>query len=194
MRLAEFRGFLAFMLAVGGIAFAWTQIENRPVSAPAAIATTTTTTTTTTARPTLTTPVQATAVICNRSEQFTAVVGALPSDAGPGPTAQLAYAFWVEVLDLAAPQLRTEVVAVVSYYRDYLDLAQPFGFDAVKIIVDGDKERFQQLVTRPAPGLTAARGIISIACSVEVPDKPSMSSKAFTELENRLLFPDEEDT
>lgn len=194
MRLAELRGFIAFLLAVGGIAFAWNQIENRPVAVPVAAVTTTTTTTTTTVRPTLTTPQQATAAICSRSEQFAAVVAALPADAGPGPTAQLAYAFWAEVLDLADPQLRTEVVAVVSYYRDYLDLAQPFGFNAAKIIVDGDKERFQQLVTRPAPGLAVARDVISLACGVEVPDKPSMRSKVFTDLENRLLFPDEEDT
>ncbi len=190
MRLAEFRGFVAFMLAVGGIALAWNRIENLPDSAPVVVATTTTTTTTT-EPPTVTTPEQATKAICERSAKFAAVASALPVDAGPGPTAQLAYAYWTDVLDLAAPRLRTEVVAVVNYYRDYLDLARPFGFDAAKIIVNGDKERFQQLVTRPAPGLSAARGVISFACGIDVPGQPSMRASTFTDLENRLLFPDE---
>jgi len=180
-----------FLLAVGGIAYAWTTIENRPVAEIEAVATTTTTTTTTTTLPTTTTPEEALQAICLRSAQFSGVAAALPSDAGPGPTAELALDYWTDILDLAAPELRTEVVAVVAYYRDYLNLARPFEFNAAKIIVEGDKERFQQLVTRPAPGLETARSLISLACGIDVPDQPSMSSRAYTNLENRLLFPDE---
>ncbi len=182
------------MLAVGGIAFAWNQIENRPDSTPVVVATTTTsTTTTTTIPPTSTTPGDAIKAICDRSAQFVAVVSAVPTDAGPGPTALLALTYWTDVLETSTSDLHTEVIAVVTYYTDYLDLAQPFGFDAAKIIVDGDKERFQQLVTRPAPGLKAARDIIANTCGVSVPDQPSMSATTFTDLENRLLFPDEDE-
>ena len=192
MRLEQFRGFVAFLLAVGAIAYAWTTIENRPVDVVQAVAsTTTTTTTTTTTPPTTTTPEDAIQAICIRSAQFSGVAAALPDNSGPGPTAQLAIQYWTDILDLAPPELRTEVVAVVGYYRGYLDLAEPFDFDAAKIIVEGDKERFQQLVTRPAPGLSKARDLIAFACGVEVPDQPSMSDRAYTDLENRLLFPDE---
>ncbi len=186
MKLIELRGLVAFMLVVGGISFAWTQIENRPDSTPVVLVTTTTTTTTTPA--TTTTPDQAARAICDRSTQFAVVDLAVPADAGPGPTAQLALAYWSDVLDMSTSVLHTEVIAVVAYYNDYVDLAKPFGFDAAKIIVDGDKERFQQLVTRPAPGLQSARDIITVSCGVSVPDQPSMSARAFTDLENRLLF------
>jgi len=189
VRLEQFRGFVVFLIAIGGIVFAWTTIENRPVDVVAAVATTTTTTTTTTV-PTTTTPEDATQAICIRSAQFSGVAAALPSNSGPGPTAQLALQYWTDILDLAPPQLHTEVVAVVAYYRDYLDLAEPFDFNAAKIIVEGDKERFQQLVTRPAPGLATARDLISFACNMDVPNQPWMAEKAYTDLENRLLFPD----
>jgi len=191
VRLEQFRGLVVFLIAVGGIVIAWTAIENRPIDAVVAVATTTTSTTTTTAVPTTTTPAEAVQAICFRSAQFSGVAAALPTDSGPGPTARLALQFWTDILDIAPPDLRTEVVAVVAYYGDYLDLAEPFEFDASRIIVEGDKERFQQLVTRPAPGLSVARNLIAFACGIEVPDQPSMSATAYADLENRLLFPDE---
>lgn len=191
MRMIELRGFLAFALVVGAIALAWTTIENWQSTDAVAVVTTTSSTTTTTEAPTTTTPRQAIQAICQRSAQFAAVSSALPDDSGPGPTAQLAASYWSDILELASSELQTEVVAVVDYYDAYLELAQPFGFDAAKIIVEGDKERFQQLVTRPAPGLEVARSAITAACEIEVPDQPSMSASSFTRLENRLLFPDE---
>jgi len=84
VRLEQFRGFVVFLIAIGGIVFAWTTIENRPIGVVVAVATTTTTTTTTTV-PTTTTPEDATQAICIRSAQFPGVAAALPSNSGPSP-------------------------------------------------------------------------------------------------------------
>ena len=90
---------------------------------------------------------------------------------------------------LAIEDAKIEIGAVVDYYASYLETAEPFEFDTVTIILEGDKEKFQQLVTRPAPGLEASRNMVAFLCQIEVPNQPSISPRSFDDLEDRLLDP-----
>jgi len=190
MRLAQLRGVLAFALVAASIAYAWTTIENRATEeAGAAVTTTSTSTTTTVALTTTTTAEQATIAICERSQLFAAQSQIIPPDLGPGPLANLSLLFWRDIREVATPDAITEVVAIIDYYEDYLATAEPFEFDTVTIILEGDKEKFEQLVTRPAPGLTTMRGFVQFLCDVELPDQPSISASGFADLEDRLFDP-----
>jgi hypothetical protein len=187
----ELRGLVAVALVAGGIAFAWTRIESRPIDDVETTSTSTTTTTTTIVA-TSTTPSRedVNLLICGGARDLISDVALLDPAAGPGPVARLALEFWQHVESLSDRQVRAEVTAVVNYYEDYLETAQPFDFDTARIIVEGDKEKLQQLITRPAPGLEGSRALIGFACGVEVPDQPSMGSKAFEDLEDRVLDDD----
>ena len=189
MRLAQLRGILAFALVAVSIAYAWTTIENRVSQEAEAVTTTTTTTTTTVALTTTTTAEQAVVAICRRSELFAAQSDLIPPDLGPGPLANLALLFWHDIRDVATPDVLTEVVAIIDYYDDYLATAAPFDFDTVMIILEGDKEKFEQLVTRPAPGLATMQDFVRFLCEVELPGQPSISARSFDDLEDRLLDP-----
>ena len=188
----ELRGLLAVALVVAAIAVAWTRIENRSTTEVTASTTTSTTTTTTTLPTTTTMSVdEANALICARAEAFLAEVELLESD-GPGPLAELALPFWTDIATLATGPAATEIVPVVTFYEDYIETAQPFGYDSAKIIVEGDKEKFEFLVTRPTNGLDDWRGLIAFGCGLEIPDKPRMSARAFNDLEDRLLDDDDD--
>ncbi len=189
MRLAQLRGVVAFIAVAGAIAFAWTTIENRTTDEATMATTTTSTTTTTLVVTTTTSPEQSLFAICDRSELFVAQSQLIPADTGPGPLANLSLIFWRDIREVATPDLATEVVAIIAYYEDYLATAAPFNFDTVKIILEGDKEKFEQLVTRPAPGMEPMRGLIETLCELEIPDQPSISARGFDDLEDRLLDP-----
>lgn len=189
----ELRGLLAVALVLGGIAFAWTRIENRPVKVIDLASTTTTTTTTTEPPPTTVDQDARNAAICDHARALAEDLAALPGDAGPGPVARLALDFWRRVEALSVGGARAEVTAVVRYYEDYLETAAPFDFSTTKIILEGDKEKLQQLLTRPAPGLDESRQLIGLFCGVDPPNKPSMGATDFDDLEDRLLDPDDED-
>ena len=190
-RLAELRGVVAIGAIVIAIVAAWQWIEARPIDETAATtATTTTTTTTTTLRVTTTTSAaDAAERTCARTDQFLAEAALIPSDAGPGPLAQLALSYWSDLEVIAVAEAKIEITAVVGYYQSYLDTASPFGFDTVEIILEGDKEKFEQLVTRPAPGLEASEAMVAFFCGVELPGQPSISARSFDDLEDRLLDP-----
>ena len=174
------------------IAVAWTRIEARPVGDPTTEPTTTTTTTTTTVVTTTTlSRDDANQLICDLAGGFADKAALVPADAGPGPVARLALDFWRKVETLTAGGARAEVTAVVNYYEDYLETAAPFDFNTARIIVGGDKEKLQQLITRPAAGLEASRSLIGWGCRVVVPDQPTMRATAFEELEDRLLDPED---
>lgn len=184
----ELRGVLVIAAVIAAIAFAWNRIENRTFTTDTRASTTTATTTTTTiASTTTTTPAQGALAVCERSQTFVDTHEALPPEAGDGDIAILAREFWSDVLELAPPDLATEIAAVVGYYESYLATGTPFDFDTPRIILEGDKEKLEQLLTRPAPGLETARGAISFGCGVDVPDQPKMSARAFDDLEDRLL-------
>ena len=190
MRWAEIRGVLAFAATIAAIVFSWRYIESRPIEEVTTATTTTTTTTTTTLVPTTTTtPAQAAAATCGRAAEFVAEAALIPDGSTPGPLARLALSFWSDLEVLAPAEAQIEIGAVVTYYRSYLDTAEPFDFDTVKIILEGDKEKFQQLVTRPAPGLGASREMVTTLCGIEVPNQPSISARSFDDLEDRLLDP-----
>ena len=190
-RLSDLRGLIAFVAIVIVIAATWRWIEDRPIDQPtvSAATTTTTTSTTTVSVTTTTTPEEAVAATCARSSLFIAEAALIPSDATPGPLAQLALAYWSDLEQVAIEGAKVEIGAVVGYYQSYLDTAEPFAFDTIDIILEGDKERFQQLVTRPAPGLEASRSMVTFLCQIEVPDQPYISPGSFDGLEDRLLDP-----
>ncbi|MDW3217587.1 MAG: hypothetical protein R8F63_03150 [Acidimicrobiales bacterium] len=190
----ELRGLLAVVLVAIGIASAWSWIENRPVEELDLTSTTTTTTTTTTVPPATTIDQDARNFeICAQARVFVDEVALLPSDAGPGPVAELALIFWQQAEALSTGAARAEMSAVVTYYEDYLETAAPFDFNTSRIIVEGDKEKLQQLLTRPAPGLEQSRQVIGFGCGIDVPDQPSMRASDFEDLEDRLLDPDDDD-
>lgn len=190
MRWTELRGVLAFLAIIAAIVLSWRAIESRPIDDTATVTTTTSSTTTTTvAVTTTTTPAQAVAATCARSAEFVVEAALIPDDAGPGPLARLALSFWSDLETIAPLDARIELGAVVTYYQSYLDTAEPFDFDTVRIILEGDKEKFEQLVTRPAPGLQASRDLLVNLCSTEVPGQPSISARSFDDLEDRLLDP-----
>ena len=188
MRWTELRGIVAIGLVIAAIAFAWTRIENRTVEQDTATTTTTSTTTTTTEPPSTTlSQDDANLLICERSRSFADEAAELPGDGGPGPLAVLALGFWRDVLELSAGGARAEIVAVVNYYEDYIETAAPFDYDTARIIVEGDKEKLQQLITRPAPGFEGSRSLIGFGCGVVIPDQPRMDADDFEDLEDRLL-------
>ena len=188
---AEIRGFLAFAAVVAAIAYVWVQLDDESDTKTLEVAPETSTTTTTILNTTTTTtPEQALAIVCEQAREFAGVAAEIPEEEGPGPVARLAAEFWSAVLPDLPVEVRTETVAVVEYYENYLEVAEPFDHDPVRIIIEGDKERYEQLLTRPAPGLENARGFLLFVCEAEVPDKPSMSAGGFRRLEERLLDPD----
>ncbi len=191
MRWAQVRGLLAFAAVVFAITYAWTTIENREADVAGPVGTTTTAPPiSTTAHPTTTTtPRQALLQMCERSSLFVEESALIPDDDGPGSLARLALEFWTDIGEVATSEVAIEVVAIIDYYEDYLETAEPFDFDTVKIILEGDKEKFEQLVTRPAPGLAQVRDLLEFLCGVEVPDQPRISAKGFDDLEDRLLDP-----
>ena len=189
MRWADVRGLLAVAVIVMAIVLSWRAIEARPISETTAETTSTTTSTTLAASTTTTTPRQAIDATCSRAAEFVAEAGLIPQASGPGPLARLALSFWSDLESIAIPEARIEVGAVVDYYTSYLETAEPFDFDTVTIILEGDKEKFEQLVTRPAAGLQASREMVAELCGIDVPNQPSISSSRFDELEDRLLDP-----
>ena len=192
VRWTELRGIVVVAVAVVTIALAWTAIENSGTDGDAGTAPTTSTTTTTTVPPT-TTLDQAVnnLLICERARSFADEAAELATDPTPGATAVLALGFWQDVLALASVGARAEVIAVVNYYEDYIETAGPFDYDTARVIVEGDKEKLQQLITRPAPGFEGSRGFIAFGCGIAVPDQPRMDADDFEDLEDRLL--DEDD-
>jgi hypothetical protein len=186
---------VAVALAIAGIAFAWSRIESHTGNADTVTVTTTTATTTTTLPPSTTLGQNdANLLICERARSFADEVAEIPPADGPGPVAVLALGFWQDVLDLAEGGARAEIIAVVAYYEDYIETAGPFDYNTTRIIIEGDKEKLQQLITRPAPGYEGARGLIGFGCGVDVPRPPQMNSDNFDELEDRLLDEDDDDT
>ena len=191
MRWTEIRGILAVALVIGAIVLAWTRIESHATVDETTAGTTTSTPTTTTVATTTTVDQSiANLLICQRALEFVNEVAAVPGEAGPGPVAVLAFEFWQDVLGLADGGGRAEVIAVVNYYEDYIETAGPFDYDTARIIVEGDKEKLQQLITRPAPGLDGSRALIAFGCGVDVPNQPSMDADDFEDLEDRLLDDD----
>lgn len=189
----QIRGTLAVGAVIVAIVLAWTRIENRPVD-EITVATTSTTTTTTSTTTTLSQD-DKNARICEEARVFTNLASTLDPNNDVGALARLALDFWSDAEVMATGGARGEIHAVVTYYRDYLDTAAPFDFDTARIIVEGGpdkKEKIQQLLTRPAPGLEASRGLILFGCGIEVPDQPSMGATAFEDLEDRLLNPPED--
>ena len=190
-RLAELRGIAAFAVIVVVIISTWRWIEARPVeeTATSVSTTSTTSTTTTLAVTTTTSPETAIAATCERTQVFVAEAELIPDDAGPGPLARLSLSYWSDLEQIAVADSQVEIEAVVNYYLSYLDTAEPFEFDPVRIILEGDKEKFEQLVTRPAPGLEAAEAMVQFFCGAELPGQPSISARSFDDLEDRLLDP-----
>lgn len=188
---AEIRGFLAFAAVVAAIAYAWVQLDREPTTKALASAPVTSTTLPALAAPTTTKPPEVAAgIVCDVARTFVSDVAAVPDDAGPGPVAELAAEFWATILPDLPDEIRTEAVAVSEYYNAFVSVAQPFEYDPVRVIIEGDKERYEQLLTRPAPGLESAGGYLLFECGVEHPPKPSMSASGFRDLEERLLDPD----
>jgi hypothetical protein len=193
VRWTELRGIVAVALAIAGIAFAWSRIESHGTTDDATTVTTTSTTTTTSVAPTTTfSQDDRNLLICERARSLVDEVAEVPREAGPGPVAVLALGFWKEALALASGGARAEMVAVVNYYEDYIETAGPFDYDTSRIIVEGDKEKLQQLITRPAPGFEGSSGLIAFGCGVGVPDPPRMDPDDFEDLEDRLLDDDDD--
>ncbi len=188
----EIRGFVAFAAVVAAIAYLWVQLDEAPETKTVASAVTTTLPATPITAPSTTTstPEEAIEAVCERATLFAAEARAVPEDDGDGPVARLAAAFWSDVLPDLPVDVRTETSAVVDFYESYLEVAEPFDHDPVRVIIEGDKERYEQLMTRPAQGLENSRGFLLFVCGTEVPDKPWMSAGGFRNLEERLLDPD----
>lgn len=188
VRWTELRGVIAVVVVIGAIAFAWTRIESHGTDEVAGPTRTTTTTTTTTVATTTTlSQDEKNALICVRANALADELVALGPEAGEGDLVEASLAFWGDVAELAGGGPRAEIVAVVSYYEDYIETAGPFDYDPARVIVEGDKEKYQQLITRPAPGFEGSRGLIAFGCGVEVPEQPRMDPDDFEDLEDRLL-------
>ncbi len=189
MRWAELRGFVAFAAVVGAIVLAWTAIESREVTSVTATTTTTSTLATTVAPTTTLSPTEAADSLCRETATLSAEIGLLPSDVGPGPVAHIALDYYTRIRDLVPPDIAPEMVAVIGFYEDFIATGEALDYDLVKIIIEGDKEKYQQLVTRPAPGLERVRGVVTETCGVDVPEQYRVSSGGFDDLEDRLLDP-----
>jgi hypothetical protein len=186
VRGAEIRGFVAFAAVIVAIIVAWTQIENRESTSTTATSTTTTTTTIAPVVTTTPTPEQARQAICDRSDQLLLNIF-LQGGGNEQTTTRLTIDYWTDMLDLVGPDVRVEVIAVVDYYEDYLATGGPFDFDTETIIADGDKERWEQLITRPASGLADARDLVGFLCGVELPDQARMDDDDFEDIEDAVL-------
>jgi len=187
--LIQIRGFIALAAVVAAIAWFWEWSENRQ-SDPAAVTLTTTTTTTTTstvAPPTTTTPEQARQAMCRRSQRFADEAAVIPEDHGPGTLADLAIDYYADLRQIVATEIDAEIVSVIAHYRDFITTGEPYGYSVTDIILRGDKEKYEQLVTRPFPGLQAVRDHIVEQCSVETPDQYRVGARWFNDLEDRLL-------
>ena len=187
MRWTELRGFLAFCAVVVAIAVAWIRIDDHGADTETEVASSTTTTTTTTVPVTTTTTAeQAVAALCTRTDDLMLEIF-LSGGGDEATTARLLLQYWTDVLPLVTDDIRVEVRAVVDYYGDYLAVGEPFGFDTDEIILQGDKERWEQLITRPASGLEESRTLVAFLCGTELPEQNRMSASRFDSLEDRLL-------
>jgi len=192
VRWAELRGLVAFAAVAGAIVFAWTTIEGREVTS-ANITTTSTSTATTTVVVTSTiTPAYAAEALCAQTAALSAEIGFLPSDVGPGPIAHIALGYYTRIRRLVPPTIAAETAAVIDFYEDFIATGEALDFNTAKIILEGDKEKYQQLVTRPAPGLESVRAVVVETCGVDVPAQYRISAVGFDELEDRLLDPPDE--
>jgi hypothetical protein len=180
---------VAFAAVVSAIVFAWTAIEDREVTSVAATTTTTSITTTTVVPTTTLSLAQAAESLCRETATLSGEIGLLPSDIGPGPVAHLALDYYTRIKQLVPPEVAPEMVAVIGFYEDFIATGEALDYDVVKIIIEGDKEKYQQLVTRPAPGLESVRGVVAETCGVDVPEQYRISSGGFDDLEDRLLDP-----
>jgi hypothetical protein len=198
----EIRGLLAFGAVVVAIALLWVRIDSHDAAKAVGLGATTTTISIATSSTSTTTPDQAIEMVCDAADSLMAGLAALEAqqpteeeeeeevEADVGAAIRLTARFWTDVLPALPSEVRTEAAAVVDYYEGYLDVAEPFDHDPARIIAEGDKERYEQLLTRPVPGLDTSRGFVTSVCGVEVPDKPSMSEESFADLEDRLIDSD----
>lgn len=192
MRWAELRGLVAVAAVAGAIVFAWTTIEEREVTSVAATTTSPSTTSTTVVVTSTITPTYAVEALCAQTATLTAQIGLLPSDVGPGPVAHIVLSYYTRITQLVPPEIAPEMAAVVGFYEDFIATGEAFDYNTAKIILEGDKEKYQQLVTRPAPGLESVRAVVADTCQVEVPAQHRISALGFDELEDRLLDPPDE--
>ncbi|MBT5138743.1 MAG: hypothetical protein HOH36_09585 [Acidimicrobiaceae bacterium] len=192
MRWAELRGLVALVAVAGAIVFAWTAIEEREVTSGAATTSTTSTTTTTVVVTSTITPAHAADALCAQTAALSAEIGLLPSDVGPGPIAHIALDYYTRIKRLVPPEIVPETAAVIGFYENFIATGEPFDYNTVKIILEGDKEKYQQLVTRPAPGLESVRTVVVETCGVEIPAQYRISSLGFDDLEDELLDPPDE--
>ena len=187
MRWAEFRGFVAFCAVAAAIAIAWVRIDSHGDDTETEVtATITTTTTTTLPATTTTTAEQAVEALCTRTDELMLEIFLTGGD-DEATTSRLLLEYWTDVIPLVTDDVRVETLAVVDYYGDYLATGEPFDFDTSEIILEGDKERWEQLITRPASGLEESRTLVQFLCGVELPEQYRMSSSRFDSLEERLL-------
>jgi len=189
VRAAEIRGFIAFIAVIGAIVFAWNRIAAVDTTTDAASETTSstssTTTTTTLVGPTTTTQEQAVAAICARTEDLQLAIFV---DSGGSEVVinQLLAQYWADVFDVASPDVRVELAAVVNFYERYVEVGEPFGYDTEAIIEDGDKERWEQLVTRPPAALEENRALVAFLCGAELPEPIELTESEFERIEARV--------
>jgi hypothetical protein len=196
----EIRGLLAFGAVVVAIAMLWVRLDSHEVPKAVGFGATTTTTLIAISSTTTITPEEAIEKVCDAADSLVAAVATLEAEqqaaeeveeeVDVGAPIRLTAEFWTDAQQDLPGEIRTEAAAVVDYYQAYLDVAEPFDHDPARIIAEGDKERYEQLLTRPVPGLDTSREFVTSACGVEVPDKPSMSEGSFEDLEERLLDSD----
>jgi|GEM_PF-1343387 hypothetical protein len=189
------RGTGVVVLTVCAIAWSWQEIESRPVqeASPAELEVTNepTATTTTTASPTPSTTSLESVLepTCQLAQTFVDEAAKESDDHNTGPVAQLAATFWTALAQAGPEYVEAELNAVADYYANYLAIAEPFDFDPKTIIANGDKEKLEQLLTRPAPGLEESHNMIIFFCGFEVPGQPTMDATAFADLESLTLRP-----
>lgn len=178
----ERRGELAFALVALLIVVLWVALD-QPAAEQAETSTAPTTTVTSTT--TSTVPVDADEVICDLSGDYVEAASEIPSDDTYGPLSELSLAYWQELLPLVDATLRIEIVAVVDHYDELIEVAKPLDYDSLTIISDGNRERFEQLITRPANGLEIAEAFVAELCEVELPEQPVLTSSEFRSLERQ---------
>ncbi len=185
----QIRGLIAFAAVVAAIAWAWDYSENRESAPEAILAVTTTTTTTTSTVPlsTTTSPEQARQAMCEQARSFVAEAALIPDSFGPGTLAELALDFYAGLRQVVSSAIDAELVSVIAHYQDFINTGEPYDYTLSRVILEGDKEQYEQLVTRPFPGLDVVRAHIAEQCSLETPDQYRISASAFKSLEDRLL-------
>lgn len=175
-------------MVIGVIAATWQWIEARPIDPVTVTVTTTSTSSTTTVAPTTTLSADDKLVlICLRSAGYANDVAAVTDDQGAGPLVDLGLEYWQEIQNLSTGSMVAEVGAVIGYYEDFVEIGVGFDYDYERIIVEGDKEKLELLLTRPAAGFDDAANLIAFGCGVEVPGTPSMAARTFERLEDRLI-------